>query len=91
MNFAPISGRTVCALHCVLAMLSFCMSPLAALAAPPTNINPAPLIQNPRAVQRSIHEAHGEESADAAESDAMPRISDVVNTIESQDVGGERA
>ena len=44
-----------------------------------------------RAVQRSIHEAHGEESADAAESDAMPRISDVVNTIESQDVGGERA
>ena len=44
-----------------------------------------------RAVQRSIHEAHCEESADAAESDAMPRISDVVNTVEPQDVCGERA
>ena len=54
MNFAPISGRTVCALHCVLAMLSFCMSPLAALAAPPTNINPAPLIQNPYQVTANV-------------------------------------
>ena len=30
-------------------------------------------------------------SADSAESDAMPRISDVVNTVEPQDVCGERA
>ena len=44
-----------------------------------------------RAVQRSIHEAHCEESADAAESYPMPRISDVVKTVEPQDVCGERA
>ena len=28
----------------------------------------------PRAVQRSIHDAHGEDCTDAAESDAMPSI-----------------
>jgi hypothetical protein len=30
--------------------------------------------QAPRAVQRSIHEAHGEDCTDAAEGDAMPSI-----------------
>jgi hypothetical protein len=28
----------------------------------------------PRAVQRSIHDAHGEDRTDAAEGDAMPTI-----------------
>ena len=45
----------------------------------------------PRAVQRSIHDAHGEDCFDAAEGEAMPRICDIAHIIEAQDVGGERA
>ena len=33
----------------------------------------SPALQ-PRAVQRSIHDAHGEDCTDAAEGDAMPTI-----------------
>jgi putative transposase len=44
-----------------------------------------------RAVQRSIHDAHGEDRAYAAEGDAMARVSDVAHVIEAQDVGGERS
>jgi hypothetical protein len=42
-----------------------------------------------RAVQRSIHDAHGEDCFDAAEGEAMPRICDIAHIIEAQDVGGE--
>jgi hypothetical protein len=37
--------------------------------------------QVPRAVQRSIHDAHGEDCTDAAEGDAMPTIRDVMNAV----------
>jgi hypothetical protein len=36
----------------------------------------------PRAVQRSIHEAHCDEGVEAAEGDAMPGIGDVMNVVE---------
>ena len=42
-----------------------------------------------RAVQRLIHDAHGEDCFDAAEGEAMPRIGDIAHIIEAQDVGGE--
>jgi hypothetical protein len=45
----------------------------------------------PRAVQRSIHDAHGEDRTDAAEGDAVASIYDIANAVEAQDVGGERA
>ena len=54
MNFVPISGRNMCAMLGVLAIQALCMSPLAALAAPATNVNPAPLIQNPYQVTASV-------------------------------------
>ena len=44
-----------------------------------------------RAVQRSIHDAYGEDCLDAFEGDAMPRIRDFENVVEAQDVGCERA
>ena len=45
----------------------------------------------PRAVQRSIHDAHVEDRTDAAEGDAVASICYIANAIEAQDVGGERA
>lgn len=44
-----------------------------------------------RAVQRSIYDTHSEDGADAAKGDAMASVCDIVNAIEAQDVGGERA
>jgi hypothetical protein len=44
-----------------------------------------------RVVQRSIHDAHGEDCIDAAEGDAMPTIRDVMNAVEAQDVGSKGA
>jgi hypothetical protein len=54
MKFVPISGRNVRAMLGGPAMQALCMSPLAALAPPPTNVNPAPLIQNPYQVTASV-------------------------------------
>ena len=34
-----------------------------------------------RAVQRSIHDAHGEDCFDAAEGEAMPRICDIATLL----------
>jgi hypothetical protein len=45
----------------------------------------------PRAVQRSIYDTHSEDGTDAAKGDAMASVCDIVNAIEAQDVGGERA
>ena len=44
-----------------------------------------------RAVQRSIYDTHSEDGTDAAKGDAMASVCDIVNAIEAQDVGGERA
>jgi hypothetical protein len=44
---------------------------------------------DPRAVQRSIHDAHVEDRTDAAEGDAVAPICYITNAIEAQDVGGE--
>ncbi len=38
-----------------------------------------------------MHEPHAEHCIDAAEGDAVAAIGDVVNVVEAQDVGGERA
>ena len=51
---------------------------------------PRPL-ELPRAVQRSIYDTHSEDGTDAAKGDAMASVCDIVNAIEAQDVGGERA
>ena len=47
--------------------------------------------QTSRAVQRSIHDTHTEDRADAAKGDAMASVCDIANAVEAQDVGGERA
>ena len=44
-----------------------------------------------RAVQRSIYDTLSEDGTDAAKGDAMASVCDIVNAIEAQDVGGERA
>ena len=49
------------------------------------------LAADPRAVQRSIYDTHSEDGTDAAKGDAMASVCDIVNAIEAQDVGGERA
>ena len=44
-----------------------------------------------RAVQRSIHDTHTEDRPNAAKGDAVASICDIANSVEAQDVGGERA
>ena len=48
----------------------------AQIADPSKNMRPVTdeMLLHPRAVQRSIHDAHGEDCTDAAEGDAMPTI-----------------
>ena len=43
-----------------------------------------------RAVQRSIYDTHSEDGT-CRQGDAMASVCDIVNAIEAQDVGGERA
>ena len=50
-----------------------------------------PIRERSRVVQRSIHDTHTEDRADAAKGDAMASVCDIANAVEAQDVGGERA
>jgi hypothetical protein len=54
MDFVQLSGRNVSAMLGALVIQALCLSPPAAWAAPPTNVNPAPQIQNPYQVTASI-------------------------------------
>jgi hypothetical protein len=53
MNLAPTTPGNLCVMLSALALSALCLSPTA-LAAPPTNVNPAPQIQNPYQVTSSI-------------------------------------
>ena len=53
MNFVPTT-RDMCAILGSISIQTLCLSPPSALAAPPTNVNPAPQIQNPYQVTESI-------------------------------------